>query len=145
MHMRSHLHIVVLRFSLNKSMKLILTAYFTLKNGSKISALTIFPFSGHFSTFQHFNAIFEPHRPIQNCSRFTQISITIGTLCFCKKKGQNISFNTIFLGKIAVFCTKTRFFFVWLKLGQNEHQNLVLQPFQVPCAKIWDGSIFFFS
>ena len=46
-----------------------------------------------------------------------------------KKKGQNISFNTIFLGKIAVFCTKTRFFFVWLKLGQNEHQNLVLQPF----------------
>ena len=46
-----------------------------------------------------------------------------------KKKVKNISFNTIFLGKIAVFCTKTRFFFFWLKLGQNEHQNLVLQPF----------------
>ena len=73
--------------------------------------------------------LLKPHRPIKNCSTFTQISITIGTLCFCKKKGQNISFNAIFLGKIAVFCTKTRFFFFWLKLGQNEHQNLVLQPF----------------
>ena len=96
---------------LSKSMKLILTAYFTLRNCSKTSALTIFQFLGHFSTFEHFNAIFEPHRPIQNCSRFTQISITIGTLCFCKKKLKNISFDTIFLGKIAVFGTKNRFFF----------------------------------
>ena len=96
---------------LSKSMKLILTAYFTLRNCSKTSALTIFQFLGHFSTFEHFNAIFEPHRPIQNCSRFTQISINIGTLCFCKKKVQNISFDTIFLGKIAVFGTKNRFFF----------------------------------
>ena len=93
-------------------MKFTVTAYFTLRNCSKTSVLTIFQFLGHFSTFEHFNAIFEPHRPIQNCSRFTQISITIGTLCFCKKKVQNISFDTIFLGKIAVFGTKNRFFFL---------------------------------
>ena len=96
---------------LSKSMKFTVTAYFTLRNCSKTSVLTIFQFLGHFSTFEHFNAIFEPHRPIQNCSRFTQISITIGTLCFCKKKLKNISFYTIFLGKIAVFGTKNRFFF----------------------------------
>ena len=84
---------------LSKSMKLILTAYFTLKNCSKTSALMIFQFLCHFSTFEHFNAIFEPHRPIHNCSRFAQISITIGTLCFCKKKVQNISFDAIFKEK----------------------------------------------
>ena len=78
---------------LSKSMKLILTAYFTLKNSS---ALMIYQFLGHFSTFEHFNAIFEPYTPIQNCSRFAQISITIATLCFCKKKVQNISLDTIF-------------------------------------------------
>ena len=114
---------------LSKSMKFILTACFTLRNCSNTSVLTIFLFLGHFFIFEHFNAIFEPHRPIQNCSRVTQISISIGTLCFCKKKVKNIAFNTIFLGKMAIFCTKTRFFFFWLKLGQNEHQNLVLQPF----------------
>ena len=114
---------------LSKWMKFILTAYFTLRNCSKTSVLTISWFLGHFFIFEHFNAIFEPHRPIQNCSRVTQISITIGTLCFCKKKVKKISFNTIFLGKIAVFCNKNRFFFFWLKSGQNEYQNLVLQPF----------------
>ena len=88
---------------LSKSMKFILTAYFTLRNCSKTSVLTIFQFLGHFSTFEHFNAIFEPHIPIQNCSRFTEISITIGTLCFCKKKGQNISFNTIFFRENSCF------------------------------------------
>ena len=96
---------------LSKSMKFILTAYFTLRNCSKTSVLTIFEFLGYFFIFEHFNAIFEPHRPIQNCSRVTQISITIGTLCFCKKKVKKISFNTIFLGKISVFCNKNRFFF----------------------------------
>ena len=81
---------------LSKSMKLILTAYFTQRNCSKTSALTIFSFLGHFFLFERFNAIFEPHRPIQNCYRCTRISITIGTLCFSKKKVQNISFDTIF-------------------------------------------------
>ena len=128
-----------------KSMKFTLTAYFTLRNCSKTSVLTIFQFLGHFFTFQHFNAIFEPHRLIQNCSRFTQISITIGTLCFCNKKLKNVSFYAIFQGKIAVFGTKNRFFFFWLKIGQNKYQILVLHAFQDPHAKICDGSMFFFS
>jgi len=66
---------------------------------------------GHFFIFGDFNAIFEPLRPILDCSRFSEISITIGTLCFVQKKLQNVSFYTIFLGKIAVFGTKNRFFF----------------------------------
>ena len=82
---------------LSKSMKFILIVYFTLRNCSKTSVLTIFEFLGHFFIFEHFNAIFEPYRPIQNCSRFTQTSITIGTLCFCKKKVQNVSFYTCLL------------------------------------------------
>ena len=114
---------------LSKSMKLILTAYFTLRNCSKTSALTIFLFLGHFFIFEHFNAIFEPHRPIQNYSRCTQISITISTLCFCKKISPKYFIWYHFLKKNGCFCSKNRFFFFWLKLGQNEHQNLVLQPF----------------
>ena len=46
-----------------------------------------------------------------------------------KKKVQNISFDTIFLGKIAVFGTKNRFFFFWLMIGQNKYQILVLHAF----------------
>ena len=90
---------------LSKSMKFILTAYFTQRNFSKISVYRILFFLGHFFIFGDFNAIFEPLRPILDCSRFSEISITIGTLCFVKKKLQNISFYIIFLGKIAVFGT----------------------------------------
>ena len=86
-------------------MKFILTAYFTLRNFSKISVYRILLFLGHFFIFGDFNAIFEPLRPILDCSRFSEISITIGTLCFVKKKLQNISFYTILSGKIAVFGT----------------------------------------
>ena len=113
----------------SKSLKFILTAYLTLRNLSKISVYRILLFLGHFFIFGDFNAIFEPLRPILNCSRFTQISITIGTLCFCKKKIQNVSFYTIFLGKIAVFGTKNRFYFFWLKISQNKYQILVLHAF----------------
>ena len=81
---------------LSKSMKFTVTAYFTLRNCSKTSVLTIYQFIGHFFIFKYFNAIFEPRRPIQNCSRFTQISITIGTLWFCKKKAKIFHFIPFF-------------------------------------------------
>ena len=90
---------------LSKLMKFILTAYFTQRNFSKISVYRILFFLGHFFIFGDFNAIFESLRPILDCSRFSKISITIGSLCFVKKKLQNISFYTILLGKIAVFGT----------------------------------------
>ena len=87
---------------LSRLMKLILTAYFTLRNYSKTSALKIFQILGHFSTFEHFNAIFEPHRPIQNCSRVTQISIAVGTM-FLYKKSQKHSILYHFFRKNSRF------------------------------------------
>ena len=75
--------------SLSTSMKFILTAYLTLRNCSKISVFEFFYFWVIFS----FSAL----RPIQNCSRFTEVLIAIATLCFRKKKVQNVSFHTIFL------------------------------------------------
>ena len=130
---------------LNKSMILILTAYFTLRNCSKTSVLTISWFLGHFFIFEHFNAIFEPHRPIQNCSRVTQISITIGTLCFCKKKVKKISFNTIFLGKIAVFCNKNRFFFFFGSSQVKMNIRILFYSlFRSPVQKSGMGPFFFF-
>ena len=82
---------------LSTSMKFILTLYLILRNCSKISVFEFFLFFGHFFIFGDSNAIFEPLRPIQNHSMFTQVSIAICTLCFCKKKVQNVSFYTIFL------------------------------------------------
>ena len=114
---------------LSKSMKFTVTAYFTLRNCSKTSVLTIFQFLGHFSTFEHFNAIFEPHRPIQNCSRFTQISITVGTLCFCKKKNPKYFIWYHFFRKNSCFWHKKPFLFFLLEIGQNKYQILYLHTF----------------
>ena len=61
-----------------------------------------------------------------------------------KKRAKIFHLMPFFQEKQLFFALKPVSFFFWLMLGQNEHQNLVLQPFQVPCAKIWDGSIFFF-
>ena len=68
---------------LSKWMKFILTAYFTLRNCSKTSVFRIFWFWVIFFIFEDSNAIFKPRRPIQNFSRFTQVSIAIVTLSFC--------------------------------------------------------------
>ena len=74
-----------------------MSAYLALRNCSRTSVFKKKIFFGHFFIFGDFNTIFEPLRPIQNCSRFTEVLIAIGTLCFRKKKVQNVSFYTILL------------------------------------------------
>ena len=86
----------------------------------------------------------EPLRPILDCSRFTKISITVGTLCFFIKKTPKCFILYQFLKKNSCFWHKKPFLFFWLKIGQNKYQILVLHTFQDPHAKICDGSIFFF-
>ena len=63
------------------------------EGAAKICDVTLFVFRNNFTSNKPSTVapigllgLVEPYRPNQNCSKFTQVSIAIGTLCFCKKK-----------------------------------------------------------
>jgi len=65
-------------------------------------------------------------------------------LCVSAKKGQNISFDAIFLGEIAVFCTKTRFFLFLAQVGSRWTSESCSAAFLGPLCKDLGWVHFFF-